>query len=94
VTVHREHKAKRGNHQDAINSTFVIKLLSPQVSGIIMPITRTIRPCPTACGVLHWLCRLRLAVVLYSCVVSCVHSEKITVRLILLMMGIMMPETC
>jgi len=32
-----------------------------------MPINRRIRPCPTACGVLHWVCRLWLAVVLWSC---------------------------
>jgi len=31
---------------------FIIKLLSQHVSGIIMPIIKRIRPCPTACGVL------------------------------------------
>jgi len=31
---------------------FIIKLLSQHVSGITMSITRRIRPCPTACGVL------------------------------------------
>ena len=33
-------------------SLFIIELLSQHVSGIIMPIIRRIRPCPTACGVL------------------------------------------
>ena len=44
MTVHREHKLKRENQQDAINSMFIIKLLSQHVSGIIMPISRRIRP--------------------------------------------------
>ena len=52
MTVHREHKVKRENQQDATNSMFIIKLLSQHVSGIIMPIIRRIIPCPTACGVL------------------------------------------
>ena len=52
MTVHREHKVKRGNQQDVTNSMFIIKLLSVHVSGIIMPIIRRMRPCPTACGVL------------------------------------------
>ena len=76
MTVHREHKVKRENQQDATNSMFIIKLLSQHVSGIIMPIIRRIRPCPTACGVMHWLCRLWLAVVLWSCVVSSVHCVE------------------
>jgi len=113
---------KRKNQQDATNSIFTIKLLSQHVSGIIMPIIRRTRLCTTACGVLHWVCRLWLAVVLCSCVLSCVHCVKFTVHtaqdaapqdhsqpqpthsgrtshavghgLVLLMMGIMMPETC
>ena len=52
MTVHREHKVKRENQQDAANSMFITKFLSQHVSGIIMPIIRRIRPCPTACGVL------------------------------------------
>ena len=52
MTVHREHKVKRGNQQDATNSMFIIKLLFQHVSGIILPIIRRIRPCPTVCGVL------------------------------------------
>jgi len=68
---------------------FIIKLLSQHVSGIIMPIIRRTRLCTTTYGVLNWLCWLWLAVVVWSCVVSCVHCVKV-----LLMMGIMMPETC
>jgi len=37
VTVHREHKVKRENKQDATNSMFIIKLQSQHVSGIIIP---------------------------------------------------------
>ena len=61
--------------------------LSQHVSGIIMPIIRRIRPCPTACCVLSgcvgcgWLW-------------SCGAASCTTHGLILLMMGIMMPETC
>ena len=50
--------------------------LSQHVSGIIMPIIRRIRQCPTVCDVLP------------ECVGCSLHC------LILLMMGIMMPETC
>jgi len=52
VTAHRERKVKREKQQEATNSMFNIKLLSQHVSGIIMPIIRRIRSCPTACGVL------------------------------------------
>jgi len=77
VTVHREHKVKRENQQDATNLMFIIKLLSQHVSGIIMPIIRRTRPCPTACGVLPGSLgcgSLRFAVVLWSCALSCVHA--------------------
>jgi len=128
VTVHHERRVKRErDQQDATNPMFIIKLLSEHVSGIIMPIIRRTRRCTTAYGVLHWLCWLWLAVVVWSCIVSCVHCVKVTVRLtqctqlttqlhtttanhsqhkqcrtpyavvhrlVLLMMGIMMPETC
>jgi len=66
------------NQQDATNPMFVIKLLSQHVSGIIMPIIRRTRPCTTAYGVLHWLCWLCLAVVVWRFVVSCVHCVKVT----------------
>jgi len=116
---------REGNQQDATNPMFIIKLLSQHVSGIIMPIIRRIRPCTTAYGVLHWLCRLWLTLVVWSWDASCVHCVKVTVHtvhtaheaapqdhsqpqpthpgrtphaaihgLILLMMDIMMPETC
>jgi len=39
---------------------FIIKLLSQQVSGIIMPIIRRTRVCTAAYAVLHWLCWLWL----------------------------------
>jgi len=117
VTVHREHKLKRENQQDATNSMFNIGLLSQHVSGIIMPIFRRIRPCPTACGFSAWVCRLWLAVVLWSTVkvfhtVHTAHDaapqdhsqpqpthpgrtpHAVGHGLILLKMGIMMPETC
>ena len=32
-------------------------------------------------GIHTWVCRLWLAVVLWSCVVSCVHCVKVTFRL-------------
>ena len=54
----REFKVKSQNQQDATNSMFFIKPRSQHVLGIIMPIIRRIRPCPTACGVLHCLCWL------------------------------------
>ena len=92
-------------------SLFIIKPLSQHVSGIIMPIVRSIRPRPTACGVLPgcvgcgwlWLCGAA----------SCTVCSRLTMQihkttaykpdrtphavghgLILLTMGIMMPETC
>ena len=80
MTVHCEHKVKRENQQDATNLMFIIKLMSQHVLGIIMLIIRRIRLCPTACGVLHWLCWLWLAVVLWSCVVSHEHCVEVTVR--------------
>jgi len=114
VTVHREHKVKRENQHNATNSMFIIKLISQHVSGIIMPIIRRIRPCPTACGVLIgcvgcdwlWSCGAvctRLTTQLHKTTAN--HSQPQPTHpgrtphavghgLILLMMGIMMPETC
>jgi len=104
--MHREHKGKRENQKDATNSMFIIKFLSQHVSGIIMPIIRSIKPCPTACGVLPgcvgcgWL---------WSSGAHDAgpqdHSQPQATNpgrtphavghgLILLMMGITMPETC
>ena len=64
------------NQQDATIPMFITKLLSQHVSDIIMPIIRRTRPCTTAYGVPHWLCWLWLAVVVWSCVVGCVHCVK------------------
>jgi len=102
----------------------LIKLLSLHVSGIIMPINRRIRPYPTACGVLHWVCRLWVGCGLvelrrelralcecesksnfhttqlhkttanHSLHTQCITPHAVEHGLILLMMGIMMPETC
>jgi len=46
------YEVKKENQRDSTNSIFIIKLLPQHVSGIIIPIIRRIRPCPTACGVL------------------------------------------
>jgi len=96
VTVHREHKVKRENQQDTTNSMFIIKLLSQQVSGIIMPIIRRTRPCHTASSV--------QPVHVAHDAAPQDHSQPQPTHpgrtphavwhgLILLMMGIMMPET-
>jgi len=45
-------RRERENQQDATNSMLTIKIISQHVSGIIMPITRRIILCTTACGVL------------------------------------------
>jgi len=66
---------------------FIIKLLSQNVSGIIMPIISRTRPCTATYGVLHWLCWLWLVVVVWSCVVSCVHCVNFTVQLCALCEG-------
>jgi len=111
VTTTQYFKVKRENEQDATNSMFIIKLPSQHVSGIIMPIIRRIRPCPTACGVLPECVGCGLVEL---CRELCAHSTHGSRRsstqpqpthpgrtphavghgLILLMMGIMMPETC
>ena len=77
MTVHREHKVKRGNQQDATNPMCFIKLLSQHVSGIIMPIISNKQLHKTTAN--HNQCKTPHAAV---------HG------LVLLMMGIMMPETC
>jgi len=69
---------------------FIIKLLSQNVSGIIMPIIRRIRPCTTAYGVLQWLAAPHN----HSQHNKCRTPYAVVHGLILLMMGIMMPETC
>ena len=71
---------------------FIIKLLSQHISCIIMPIFRRTRPCTTAYGVLHTA---------YDPTAHnhSQHNQRrtpyVVVRgLVLLMMDIMMPETC
>ena len=91
---------RQRNQQAATNLKFIVKLLSQHVSGIIMPIYRRTRVCTAACGVLHWLCWLWLCGVearaphnhnQYS---RCRTPYAIVYSLVLLKMGIMMPETC
>ena len=116
MTVHREHKLKRGNEKDATNSMYIIKLLSEYVSGFIMPIIRRKRPCTTACGILLscvgcgwlWFCgdaSWAACTVWAHGTAPQDHSQPQPTHpyrtphavghgLILLMMGIMMPETC
>jgi len=48
--------------------------LSQHVSGIIMPIIRENKTVSYCMWCSPWVCRLWLAVVLWSCVVSCVHT--------------------
>ena len=98
------------NQQDATNLMYIIKLLSQHVSGIITPIIRRTRPCTTACGVLHWLCWLWLCgagsqamftvhtavdpASHYSQHNQCKTPHAVVHGLVLLMMGIMVPQTC
>ena len=92
------------NQQDATNLAFIIKLLSQHVSGIIMPIIRRTRACTAAYGVLHWLCWLWLCGIGTQTCVPAPHNHSHHYQcrtpyaavhtLVLLMMGLMMPETC
>ena len=90
-------------HKMQLIRRLLSNFLSQHVSGIIMTIISCISPCPTACGVLPgcvgcgWL---------WSCgAASLIHSQPQPTHpgrtphavghgLILLMMVIMMPETC
>jgi hypothetical protein len=81
VTVHRENKVKRGNQQDATNSMFIIKLSNSTCFGhhyAHHQENKTVFNC-IRCSA--WVCRLWLAVVWWSCVVSCVRCVTVTVRL-------------
>jgi hypothetical protein len=89
---------------------FIIKLLSQHVSGVIMPIIKRTRVRTAAYGVLHWLWWLWLCgavCTVFTVHTACVpaphnHSHHNQCRtpyaavhtLVLLMIGIMMPETC
>ena len=71
--MHREHKVKRENQQDSTNSVFIIKLSVSTCFGhhyVYHQENKTVFYCMRCSA---WLCRLWLAVVLWSCVVSCVH---------------------
>ena len=56
------------------------------------------KTCVTARVVLCWFCWMWLVAVVGRCVVGCQHCEgycsRSNTRLVLLKMGIMMPETC
>jgi len=85
------------NQQDATNQMFlIIKLLSQHVSGIIMSIIRRTILCITAYGVLHWLCWLRLCGAPHNRSQHnlCRTPYAVIHSIVLLMMGIMVPETC
>jgi len=87
------------NQQDANNPMFIIKLLSQHISGIIMPIIRRTRPCTTESNSnLHTV---------HTAYDPAPHNRSqpqpthpgrtphaVVQGLVLLMMGIMMPETC
>jgi len=72
---------KRENQQDATNSMFIIKLSISTCFGhhyAHHQDNKTVSYC-VRCSA--WLCRLWLAVVLWSCVVSFVHCVTVPVRL-------------
>ena len=74
---------------------FIIKLLSQHVLGIIMPITRRTRVCTATYGVLHWLWWLWLCGAQPQPSHNQCRTPYAAVHtLVLLMMDIMMPETC
>ena len=104
--MHREHKVKRENHQDATNSMFIIKISISTCFGhhyTHHQENKTVCYCMRCSA---WVCRLWVAVVLWSCIAATqdhsqpqpTHSGRtphaVTHGLILLMMSIMMPETC
>jgi len=98
--VKRERERQR-DQQDATNLLFIIRLLYQHVSSIIMPIIRRTRLCTTAYSVLHWLCWLWLcgagsqaATQHHSQHNQCRTPYAVVHGLVLLMMGIMMLETC
>ena len=96
--MHRAHKVKRENQPDATNTMLIIQLSVSTCFGhhyAHHQENKTVSYC-MRCSVC--VCRLWLAVVLWSCIVGCVHTDRTphAVRhgLILLMMGIIMPKTC
>ena len=108
MTVHHERRVKREKPTRCNESDVYYQTLSQHVSGIIMPIIRRTRVCTAAYDVLHWLWWLWLcgagtqAVRTAHVPAPHNHSHHNQCRtpyaavytLVLLMMGIMMPETC
>jgi len=74
VTVHREHKVKIENQQDATNSMFIIKL---SVSTCFGHHYAHHQENKTVSYSIQCSALVVLAVVLWSCVVSCVHCVKV-----------------
>ena len=68
---------------------FIIKLLSQHVSGIIMPNIRRTRPCTTKHR--HYGSHILR---FFSLLLQCRTPYAVVHGLVLLVMGIMMPETC
>ena len=91
------------DQQDATNLMFIIKLLSQHVSGIIMPIIRRTRVCTAAYGG-HCSTSRTVTFTVHTARVPAPHNHSHHYQcrtpyaavhtLVLLMMGIMMPETC
>jgi len=86
------------NQQDATNPMLIIELLSQHVSGIIMPIIWRSSPYTTAYGVLHCIVSCGTAYDPaphnHSQHNQCRTPYAVVYGLVLMMMGIMMPETC
>ena len=74
--MHREHKVKRENQQDATNSMFIIKLSISTCFGHHYAHHRENKTVSYCMRCSARVCRLWLAVVLWSCVMSCVHCES------------------
>jgi len=74
-------RVKSENQQDATNSMFIIKLSISTCFGHHYAHHRENKTVSCCMRCSAWVCRLWFAVVLWSCVVSCVHCVKVTVRL-------------
>ena len=78
VTVHREHKVKRENQQDATNSMLIIKLSVSTCFGhhyAHHQENKTVSYCMRCSA---WVCRLWMAVVLCSCEGSSTRPQPTT----------------
>ena len=65
---------KRENQQDATNSMFIIKLFVSTCFGHHYAHHQENKTVSSCMWCFAWLCKLWLAVVLWSCVVICVHT--------------------